>query len=183
MRPNVADRAAWCECQSVCRSVCHDREPCKNGLTDRDAGRVVDSGETKEPCIIRGKGAAHCKVKGLSAVSCAKTAEPIEIPFEVLVWTDVIAPRKHVLDGGTRWCHMANTIEPCMCGGDAALLSNYFDHLFFLSVDTNFHIVLHSGSFCKANSFIWMRLFNFLTGQLRFKCHLCCPVFAATSFD
>ena len=26
---------------------------------------------------------------------------------------------------------MANTIEPFMCGGDAAFLSNYFDHLLF----------------------------------------------------
>ena len=24
---------------------------------------------------------AHCKVQGLSAVSCAKTAEPIDLPF------------------------------------------------------------------------------------------------------
>jgi len=36
----VTDRVAW----SVCRSVCHDRELCKNGLTDRDAVWVVDSG-------------------------------------------------------------------------------------------------------------------------------------------
>ena len=30
-----------------------------------------------------GEGAAHCKLQGLSAVSCAKTAEPIEVPFGV----------------------------------------------------------------------------------------------------
>ena len=31
--PIVTDRVAW----SVCRSVCHTSEPCKNGWTDRDA--------------------------------------------------------------------------------------------------------------------------------------------------
>ena len=35
---------------------------------------------------------------GLSAMSCAKTAEPIEMPFGI--WTQVI-PRKHVLGGVT----------------------------------------------------------------------------------
>ena len=35
-----------------------------------------------------------------------------------------------VLDGGAHWCHLASTIEPSVCGGDAAFLSNYFDHLF-----------------------------------------------------
>jgi len=27
------------------------------------------------------------------------------------------------------WRNLANTIEPSVCGGDAALMSNYFDHL------------------------------------------------------
>jgi len=31
--------------------------------------------------------------------------------------------------------HLANTIEPFICGGDA-VLSNYFDHLFLLVVAT-----------------------------------------------
>ena len=30
---------------------------------------------------FEGKGASHCKVEGHSAVICAKTAEPIEMPF------------------------------------------------------------------------------------------------------
>jgi len=30
------------------------------------------------------------------------------------------------------WCHLANMIEPSICGDDA-VLSNYFDHLFYLS--------------------------------------------------
>jgi len=29
--------------------------------------------------------------------------------------------RKRVLDGGAHWRHVANTFEPSMCGGDAAL--------------------------------------------------------------
>jgi len=37
--------------------------------------------------------------------------------------------KNHVLHGGTHWHHLANTIEPSMCRGDAAFLSNYFDHL------------------------------------------------------
>jgi len=58
----------------------------------------------------------HCKVKGRSAVSCAKTAEPIEMPFGL--WTRV-GPREHVLHAGAHWRNLANTIEPCMFGGPA----------------------------------------------------------------
>jgi len=43
----------------------------------------------------RGKGAS-CKVYGHSAVICAKTAEPIEMPFRL--WARK-GPRNHVLDG------------------------------------------------------------------------------------
>ena len=35
----------------VCRSVCHNSEPCKNGSTDRDAIWVEDSGGLKKPYI------------------------------------------------------------------------------------------------------------------------------------
>jgi len=31
--------------------------------------------------IFEGEGEAHCKVQWHSAVSCAKAAEPIEMPF------------------------------------------------------------------------------------------------------
>jgi len=34
---------------------------------------------------------------------------------------------EHILGAHCR--HLANTIEPSMCGGEAAFLSNYFDHL------------------------------------------------------
>ena len=62
-------------------------------------------------------------------MSCAKTAKRIEMPF--VIWPGV-GPRKHVLGGGggAHWRHLANTSEPSVCGGDAAFLSNYLDHLF-----------------------------------------------------
>jgi len=37
----------------------------------------------------------YCEVWRLSAISCAKMAEPIELSFEM--WTQV-GPRKHALD-------------------------------------------------------------------------------------
>jgi len=64
----------------------------------------MGSDEPKESCVrwaadppwegaIFGERDAHCKVQGFfSAVSFAKTAEPIELPFGL--WTRV-GPRKH----------------------------------------------------------------------------------------
>jgi len=45
-------------------------------------------------------------------------AELIEMPFGMCT---LVGPRKHVLDGGAHWRHLANTTEPSVCGGDAAL--------------------------------------------------------------
>ena len=45
-----------------------------------------------------GERAPRCKVQGRSAASCAKTAEPIEMPFGLWTWVDQM---KHVLHGGT----------------------------------------------------------------------------------
>jgi len=44
-----------------------------------------------------GKGASHCEVEGHSTVICAKTAEPIEMPFGLWVR---MGPGNHVLDAG-----------------------------------------------------------------------------------
>jgi len=53
IRPIVTDGAAWYVGLSVCRYVCRDREPCKNGSTDRDAVWGVESGDRlKEPCSL-----------------------------------------------------------------------------------------------------------------------------------
>jgi len=38
-------------CRSICWSVCHTSEPCKNGWTDLDAVWVEDLGGPREPCI------------------------------------------------------------------------------------------------------------------------------------
>jgi len=51
-------------------------------------------------------------------VSCAKMAEPIEMPFGTWTW---VGPTKHVLDGAAHWRHPANTIESFQCGADASL--------------------------------------------------------------
>jgi len=74
-------------------------------------------------------------------------AEPIEMPFGL--WARM-PYRNHVLDGGLRevlrdvamatifvfyvhWRNLANTTEPFVFVGDAAL-SNYFDHLLAMLV-------------------------------------------------
>jgi len=54
---------------------------------------------------FEGKRVAHCNVWRLSAVRCAKTAEPVEMPFGISIRVD---PRKHLLrvDGvhiGATW--------------------------------------------------------------------------------
>ena len=62
---------------------------------------------TKEPYIrwgadphgkghFGGEAASHCKVEGHSTVICAKTAEPIEMPFGLRAR---MGPRNHVFDG------------------------------------------------------------------------------------
>jgi len=45
MRPIVTDGVVW----SVCLSIGHNLEPCKNGWNDRDAVWDVDSGEPSKP--------------------------------------------------------------------------------------------------------------------------------------
>jgi len=64
-------------------------------------------------------------------------AEPIDLPFGL--WT-LVSRRKHKfnrirqvapmrLHRRAYWRQLANTTEPSVCCGDAAL-STYFDHLF-----------------------------------------------------
>jgi len=70
-----------------------------------------------EGATLKGERAAHFKIQGHSAVSCAKTAEPIATPF--WIWT-LVGPRKYVLGGNAHWSHLENTTELSMCGSDAA---------------------------------------------------------------
>ena len=60
---------------------------------------VLDGGldPPRGGAILKGEGASHCKVWGHSAVICAQTAEPIEMPFGLCA---CMGPRNHVLDGG-----------------------------------------------------------------------------------
>jgi len=80
-------------------------------------------------------GVVCCSVcRPVTIVSSAKTAEPIEIPFQL--WT-LVGPRNHVLDEDAHWRHLANVVEPSVCGGDAAFLSNYFEHVFAVTFATS----------------------------------------------
>jgi len=133
--------AAYCYRPSsvVCQSVYHTSEPCKNSWSDQHAVWVEDSGGPKEKCIcirwgsrspwegaILGDRGAHCKVQGLSAISCAKTAEPINLSFGL--WTR---------EGWRK--HKFNRIRQVAPPGEYdwnvrlrrryGLMSNYFDHL------------------------------------------------------
>ena len=62
-------------------------------------------------------------------MNCAKTAEPIDLAFGL--WT-LVGPKKHKFNLIRQvalmcppilahWRHLANTIEPSVCGGDAVL--------------------------------------------------------------
>ena len=57
--------------------------------------------------------------RSVTIMSCAKTAEPIEMPFGI--WTRV-GPVKHALCGvhSAHWRNLTNTIEQSMCGGSSA---------------------------------------------------------------
>jgi len=58
-------------------------------------------------------------------MSYVKPAVPIKIRFGMLslVHGTVYG------SGGSHWRNLANTIEPSVCGGNAGLMTNYFDHL------------------------------------------------------
>jgi len=49
-------------------------------------------------------------------MSCAKTAEPIKMPFGFWSW---MSPGKHVLHRGAHWRNLANTIELYLFDGSA----------------------------------------------------------------
>jgi len=107
LRPTVTDGVA----RSVGRSVSHDREPCKTA-------KPIDMSFTRwhrEPCIrwdgvkiptskvviLSGKSGSPLQRRQrtrrtLCRISCAKTTEPIEMPFGT--WIQV-GPENHVLDG------------------------------------------------------------------------------------
>jgi len=146
MRPIAEDGVVWSVGRLVCRSVCHDREPCKNGWTDTDFVWDVDSGGPNKTCNGQGLD-PHTKDQfwGRKGVNQ-------DIPGHVRrsIYSKRLSGRQHrysvdadwgVLDEGAHWRNLGNTTELSVCGGDAAL-SNYFGHLFFVAAGA------HSRSFC-----------------------------------
>jgi len=113
---------------SVCRSVCHDREPCKNGRIDRDTVRDVDSVVPKEPCVRWGpdphvKGFLRSK-RGPGHIRTCPTDDILKATQQAK------GQNRHGADSDwcTHWRNLANTVQPSVCSDDTAL-SNYFDHL------------------------------------------------------
>ena len=107
-------------CSSVCLSVCHTSEPCRNGWTDWFAVWIVDSGGLNEAEVQ-----SHL----------SNTIEPSVWTDRFAVWVVELARLKEAqvqsyLPGGTN-VPSHNAIEPCVCSGGAAL-SDYFDHLLLL---------------------------------------------------
>jgi len=86
----------------------------------------MDSGGTKIACVRWGtdppREAAIIRGKDMpydTAVGCEKMAEPIDSPFEL--WTRIRQVSPMCPHWMAHLCHLANTIEPSACGGDAAL--------------------------------------------------------------
>ena len=85
---------------------------------------VLDGGlDTSLEGAILGKRSAHCTYGVFFAMSSAKTAEPIDLPFGL--WT-LVGRRKHKFNcirkvapmcrhGKAHWPRLANAIEPSVC--------------------------------------------------------------------
>ena len=63
----------------------------------------------------------HQCTRRYSAISCAKTAEPINLPFGLWTWVGQRSTCSIIFAKWHQWRHLANTIESSVCGGDAAL--------------------------------------------------------------
>ena len=120
------------------------------GLKTRVGPRKRALDESPNPlwkgAILRGDGAARCRVYWLP-VLCAKTTEPSGMPLGI--WIRV-GPRKHVLGWDAHWRHLANTVEPSMCGGDAAHYQITLSTCFSIIAST-----LHTGQSLTAVLFCW----------------------------
>jgi len=79
-----------------------------------------------------------------------------------------VCPRKHVLDEGVHWRNLVNTTEPSVCGGNAAFLSNYVDHMLLvvpaLCVDTVVYCSCFLAVFC-INILLYKYIYK-LTGAI-----------------
>ena len=123
---------------------------CKNGWTNRDAIWVEDLGRPKEACIwwcwihhakgqLLGKGTCP-GMRRHFAVSCAKIAELIDLPFGL---GTQVSRRKHkfncicqvapmCLHGSAHWRLPANYGWTAHLCRRCSLMSNYFDHFLML---------------------------------------------------
>jgi len=101
---------------------------------------------------------AHCKVLTHCAVSCAKTAEPIHLPFRL--WTSV-GRRMHKFNrsrqvapmcphGRTRCWYLSNNIEHPSTAA-MRLMANYFDHL----LDTPTYTVAQAAKRFEPSTVLW----------------------------
>jgi len=64
----------------------------------------------------------------ITAISLARTTEPIEMPFGL--WSRV-GPRKHVVHGGAHCRHLVNMIQPSTFVGNAAFCQISFNTLHY----------------------------------------------------
>jgi len=111
MQTIATDGIAWSVCLSVTIvSPAKTAEPIEISfgmLPWVGPGNRVLDGVQIPPCeraVLRGKGRPIVKYR-----DC--------LPFGM--WTRV-GPRQHALNWGARWLHLANTIEPSVCGVDVA---------------------------------------------------------------
>jgi len=103
VRPIVTDRVGWSVTVTVV-SLAKTAQPIEIplGLRTRigPGNRLLD-GSPDRPMgmgIFDGKGRPIVKYIGRTAVSCAKTAKPIKMPFGLRI---PVAQRNHELDGGS----------------------------------------------------------------------------------
>ena len=82
-------------------------------------------------------------------VSYAKTVEPIEMPFGIWTW---VGPSKHVLGRSAHWRHLANTIEPSMCSGNAACCQITLTTCYFISGYLSEHFLFSVSSDSVSNN-------------------------------
>jgi len=105
---------------------------------------------------------AHCNVKALSAVSCAKTAKPIHLPFRL--WTRLKWAKgctSAIVFARWRQCalmegHVAVTCQITLNHPSTVamrLMANYFDHL--LSLDTPTYTVAQIATRFEPSSLLW----------------------------
>jgi len=104
--------------------------PAKNGWTDRDAVQDVDSGGPKEP-RIRWDPDSHAGRGNFENEKGRAQDMPWHIWVRRSIYWKLLSRRQNrycadgywwgALDRFALWRNLANTVEPAVCGGDAAL--------------------------------------------------------------